>query len=208
LTICFKPRILAVSQSIRATNGGGFVTVERAMPYKKEEDDDLFEDDFEFVDDEDDEEEDEEDEYEDDEDSQEEDSEVDEVKKSPAKPKRGSRTEKSPRETAPKGRSKPAPKPRSKAPVEKPVPAPPADVDEQEDVAEEAVEPEVAQEPAGPPLDHVVHVYEFRKYKRTIQRDFSSEEADKFAVEYNRTSANHSRWAVSGGKDDQPTPKI
>jgi hypothetical protein len=54
----------------------------------------------------------------------------------------------------------------------------------------------------------VVHVYELRKFKRTIARDFTSDDADKFAIEYNRTSANHSRWAVSGNKDDQPSPKI
>jgi hypothetical protein len=63
-------------------------------------------------------------------------------------------------------------------------------------------------EPVGPPADYLVHVYELRKFKRTIARPFTSDDADKFVQEYNRTSANHSRWAVAGQKDDQPTPKI
>jgi hypothetical protein len=194
------------------------------MPYKKEEDDDLFEDDFEFVDDEDDDEEDEEDEdeYEDEDDEEEEDSELDE--KPAAKPKRGAKPTPAAKEPAPpKGRGKaapekPAPRGRGKAAPEKPAPAPrperapaPRDervVDEEPEVEEVAAESEAPPEPVGPPANHVVHIYEFRKFKRTLARDFTSDDADKFAVEYNRTAASHSRWAVSGNKDDQPTPKI
>jgi hypothetical protein len=178
------------------------------MPYKKEEDDDLFEDDFEFVDDEDD---DEEDSELDEEDEDEEDSEIDgeDEEAPPAKPKRGVRKAAAAAEpdAAPKGRSKPAPRGRGKSPAEKTTPAPPAD-EEEVDEEEEVPQPEMAAEPVGPPADHVVHVYEFRKFKRTIARDFTSDDADKFAAEYNRTSATHSRWAVSGNKSDQPTSKI
>lgn len=174
------------------------------MPYKKEDDDDLFDDDFEFVDDDDEDDSDLEDE--------EDDSELDEAEEEeapPVKPKRGVRKPAAaPVEpSATKERAKPAPRGRSKAPAEKPAPAPP--VDEDDEVAEEeAPQTELAAEPVGPPADHVVHVYEFRQFKRTIARDFTSEDADKFTAEYNRTSANHSRWAVSGNKSDQPTPKI
>lgn len=175
------------------------------MPYKKEEDDDLFDDDFEFVDDEDDDDE-EDSELEDEDDDSEVDEEEEEEEAPPTKPKRGVRKTAAPAEpiAAPKGRDKPAPRARGKAPTEKALPAPPAD---DEEVAEEDV-PQPVAEPVGPPADHVVHVYEFRAFKRTIARDFTSDDADKFAAEYNRTSANHSRWAVSGNKSDQPTPKI
>lgn len=173
------------------------------MPYKKEDDDDLFDDDFEFVDEDDEEEED----YDDEDDSAEEDSEVEE-KKAPPKPKRGARAEKpAARTPAPtKSRAKPAPKPRGKAaPTELPAPEP---VSEDDSAIEEPVEAEIAPEPVGLPADHVIHIYELRKFKRTIPRDFTSDDADKFAVEYNRTSANHGRWAVSGPKDAQPAAKI
>lgn len=178
------------------------------MPYKKEEDDDLFEDDFDFVDDEDEDE----DEYEDEDDEEEEDSELEQKKKPAAKPKRGAKPASSAKEkapAAPKGRAKPAPKGRGKV-AEKPAPAPRTErvEDEEPEVEEVVAEPEAPPEPVGPPTDHVVHIYEFRKFKRTIDREFTSDDADKFAVEYNRTSANHSRWAVSGNKDDKPTPKI
>ena len=169
------------------------------MPYKKEEDDDLFEDDFEFVDDEDDDEDEEDSEFDEDDDEEE---------APPAKPKRGVRKTAAAAEpdAAPKGRGKPAPRGRGKSPADKTTPAPPADEEEVDE--EEVPQPEMAAEPVGPPADHVVHVYEFRKFKRTLARDFTSDDADKFAAEYNRTSATHSRWAVSGNKSDQPTSKI
>src|SRR5690606_27205123 len=117
------------------------------------------------------------------------------------KPKRG-RAPKAPRKSSSK--AKPAPKGRSKA-AKSSAKATPAD-DEVEPVAADdtALEPESPPEPVGPPADHVVHIYEGRKFKRTIVRDFTSEDADKFAAEYNRTSASHNRWAVAGAKDEQP----
>lgn len=187
------------------------------MPYKKDDDEDLFEDDFEFVDDEDDDEEEDDDDSElDEEDDDDEDSELDEEDEeeaAPAKPKRGVRKTAAPAEpvAAPKGRGRPAPKGRDKAAAEKPAPAAATDdepADEEEIAEEEVAQSEAATESVGPPADYVVHVYEFRKFKRTMARDFTSEDADKFAAEYNRTSANHSRWAVSGNRESQPAPKI
>lgn len=58
--------------------------------------------------------------------------------------------------------------------------------------------------PEGPPTDHVVHLYECREYKRTINREFTSEDAAAFVVEFNRTSAAHSREAVAANRDEKP----
>ncbi|TWU30056.1 hypothetical protein Pla144_08420 [Bythopirellula polymerisocia] len=158
------------------------------MPYKKEEDDDLFEDDFEFVD--------------------EEDSDVEDEEDSDIEEKSDLEDAKPAKKGRPKGRKQTAPKaekaPRKRAKKSEAV----AEETPVEAEVDEAVEEEVAEVPAGPPADHVVHVYEFRKFKRTIQRDFTSDEADGFAKEYNRTSSNHSRWAVSSNKDSKPTPTI
>ena len=68
-----------------------------------------------------------------------------------------------------------------------------------------AEEPE---EPPGPPADHVVHVYEFGKFKRTINREFTGEDAAAFVVEYNRTSQAHGREAVAASRDEQPAPAV
>jgi len=64
-------------------------------------------------------------------------------------------------------------------------------------------EPEEVPEPPGPPTDHVVHLYEFGDFTRTIPREFTSEDAEAFAIEYNRTSSPHSRQAVAAGKDEE-----
>mgnify|MGYP001157991694 FL=1 len=178
------------------------------MPYKKEDDDDdLFEDDdFEFVDDDDDEEE-----YEDDDESSEDEDEEAEVEeappaKKPAKrsPRPAPRAEKEKTE-APRGRAPAKPRAR-KEPERVEAKAP---VVESEAASEEGfpVE-EIIAEPVGPPTDHVVHIYEFRVFKRTIGREFTSEEADLFTTEYNRTAGNHSRWAVAGNKEHQPIKSI
>lgn len=73
------------------------------------------------------------------------------------------------------------------------------------DSEEAAAKPE---EPAGPPADHVVHVYEFGNFKRTINREFTSEDAAAFAAEYNRTSAAHARQAVAASRDEEPAPAL
>ena len=52
--------------------------------------------------------------------------------------------------------------------------------------------------PETPPANYVVHVYEHKKFKRTIDRPFTPEDAEAFATEFNRTSKNYGRLAVSG----------
>ncbi len=55
-----------------------------------------------------------------------------------------------------------------------------------------------------PKPDYVVHVYEHQKFKRTIDRPFTPEDAEAFATEYNRTSKAYGRLAVSGKNDVKP----
>jgi len=68
----------------------------------------------------------------------------------------------------------------------------------------------VEEEPKEPavPTDHVVHIYEFGKFKRTISREFTNDDAEAFAVEYNRTSSAHSRQGVAAGRDDKPAEAL
>jgi hypothetical protein len=55
-----------------------------------------------------------------------------------------------------------------------------------------------------PKADYVVNVYEQRKFKRTIDRPFTPEDAEAFATEYNRTAKPYGRVAVSGKNDVKP----
>lgn len=146
------------------------------------DDDDLFDEEFDFVDE--------------DEDSDVEESESDElgsdVEEEPAKPKR-----RSPRAKSAKGGAK---KPEKK-------PSPAAE-EEDEEFAAEVDEPEEAAAPAGPPTDHVVHIYEFGKFKRTIQREFTDEDSIKFAEEFNRTSKSYGRHAVPVERSEEPEPHL
>jgi len=66
---------------------------------------------------------------------------------------------------------------------------------------EEAVDEYGRPEPAA---NYVVHVYEYKKFKRTIDRPFTPEEAEAFATEYNRTSKLYGRFAVAGKNDAKP----
>ena len=66
---------------------------------------------------------------------------------------------------------------------------------------EEAVDEYGRPEPAA---NYVVHVYEYKKFKRTIDRPFTPEEAEAFATEYNRTSKSYGRFAVAGKNDAKP----
>ncbi len=93
---------------------------------------------------------------------------------------------------------------------------------EQSDFEEEAAAPaeedsgldeargEEAEEPVDeygrpePAANYVVHVYEHRKFKRTIDRPFTPEDAEAFATEYNRTSKSYGRFAVTGKNDAKP----
>ena len=62
-------------------------------------------------------------------------------------------------------------------------------------------EPEVA---AGPPADHVVHIYEHGVLKRTIPRKFTDEQAVNFAEEFTRTNKAYGRYAVATPDDEEP----
>ena len=55
-----------------------------------------------------------------------------------------------------------------------------------------------------PAANYVVHVYEYQKFKRTIDRPFTAEDAEAFATEMNRTGKNYGRVAVSGKNDTKP----
>src|SRR3954470_11040728 len=58
--------------------------------------------------------------------------------------------------------------------------------------------------PETPPANYVVHIYEHKKFTRTIDRPFTPEDAEAFATEFNRTSKNYGRMAVSGKNDAKP----
>ena len=62
--------------------------------------------------------------------------------------------------------------------------------------------------PETPPANYVVHLYEHKKFTRTIERPFTAEDAEAFATEFNRTSKNYGRWAVSGKNDAKPKKVI
>ncbi len=146
------------------------------------DDEDLFEEEFDFVDD---------DDSEVDELDSEEDTDKDsEAEEEPAaKPKR-----RSPQTKSAKGGKKKADQ-----------------ADAEEEAGEEVAateEPEKEPEPPGPPADHLVHVYEHGKFKRTISREFTDEDSVKFAEEYNRTSKPHGRWAIASEKDEAPDPQL
>lgn len=195
-----SPLALAVSEATFSHSLGRWF-----MPYKKEEENDLFEDDFEFVDDEDLEADDAEEDYEEDYEE-----EVEEVEPAPP-PKRAKRTSRSKsKEPAPKKTKKTPAKSRKKTKT-KEVAEEPVETDSEPAADEGAADSEEqveSKEPQGPPTDHVVHIYEFREFKRTISREFTSEDADNFAKEFNRTSSNLGRWAVSAGKSVAPAPTI
>ena len=66
--------------------------------------------------------------------------------------------------------------------------------------------PPAPAEPAGPPADHLVHVYEYGKFKRTIARKFTDEQAVGFAEEYTRTGKPYGRYAIATPDDEEPSP--
>jgi len=55
-----------------------------------------------------------------------------------------------------------------------------------------------------PVANYVVHVYEQKKFKRTIDRPFTPEDAEAFASEFNRTSKPYGHFAVTGKNDAKP----
>ncbi len=56
----------------------------------------------------------------------------------------------------------------------------------------------------APAANYVVHIYENRKLRRTIDRPFTPEEAEAFATEYNRTSKSYGHFAAAGKNDATP----
>jgi hypothetical protein len=164
------------------------------MPY--DDDDDLFGEEFDFVD-------------EDDVAG----SEPEDAEKSvePKPRRRSPAPDKSP-PNRPKGRSRPSGpggRRNSRPPIDEPVPAAaepePVGFDAGP-VGEDVARPESAPAPTGPPSDHVVHIYEFGKLKRTIPRKFTDEEAVGFAEEYTRTGKAYGRYAVATPEDEEPAP--
>lgn len=59
-----------------------------------------------------------------------------------------------------------------------------------------------------PAANYVVHVYEFQKFTRTIDRAFTPEDAEAFATEYNRTAKSYGRTAITGKNDVKPKKTI
>ena len=58
--------------------------------------------------------------------------------------------------------------------------------------------------PETPPANYVVHIYEHKKFTRTIERPFTAEDAEAFATEFNRTSKSYGRMAIAGKNDTKP----
>jgi hypothetical protein len=56
----------------------------------------------------------------------------------------------------------------------------------------------------APAANYVVHIYENKKLRRTIDRPFTPEEAEAFATEYNRTAKPYGRIAAAGKNDAAP----
>jgi hypothetical protein len=59
-----------------------------------------------------------------------------------------------------------------------------------------------------PAANYVVHIYEHKKFKRTIDRPFTPEDAESFATEYNRTGKPYQRFAVAGKNDAKPKKSL
>ena len=59
-----------------------------------------------------------------------------------------------------------------------------------------------------PAANYVVHVYEHKKFKRTIDRPFTPEDAEAFASEFNRTSKNYGRFALTSKNDTKPKKSL
>jgi hypothetical protein len=189
------------------------------MPYD-DDDDDLFNHEFDFVDD-------------DDDDVKGKAKDEDESKsprrgggrgRGRAKANGGETAGEKPEKPSPRGpkraaSSRPRRDPRRDASESKP-PAPPADLEPApigyimddagfEDEEPSEIEPEVAaaaSAPTGPPADHVVHIYEYNDFKRTIPRKFTDEEAVSFAEEFTRTGKAYGRYAIATPEDEEPSP--
>ena len=59
-----------------------------------------------------------------------------------------------------------------------------------------------------PEPNYVVHIYEYDKFKRTLERPFTPEDAEAFATEYNRTGKIYRRFALAGKNDVKPKKTV
>src|SRR5262245_49312722 len=82
-----------------------------------------------------------------------------------------------------------------------------SDTDER-DRADDADEPVDEYGRPEPAANYVVHLYEAKKFKRTIERPFTPEDAEAFASEFNRTGRNYGRFAVTGKNDAKPKKSL
>ena len=166
---------------------------------RDKDEDDLYDEDFDFVDD---------DDFEEEESDEEE---AEEVAKKPKKaaPRKSAKAPKKSAKAAPRKRS-----PRKTSEEELPAEEPQfeeAEVDEgelDEPSVSESEEPLDEFGRPAPVANYVVHVYEHRKFKRTIDRDFTPEDADAFATDYNRCAKSYGRIAVAGKKDVPPKKSV
>jgi negative regulator of genetic competence, sporulation and motility len=69
-------------------------------------------------------------------------------------------------------------------------------------------EPEDEYGRTAPKPDYVVHIYEYSRFKRTIDRPFTPEDAEAFATEYNRTGKSYGRVAVTSKNDAKPKKRL
>lgn len=162
------------------------------------DDDDLFDGDFEFVDDD--------DEYEDsdefDSELEEEDEEIVEEKPKKKPKKKAAKAPAKKKKAAPKRKRKPAAKEQSVDDASPPEGEEPSTGEaEGADADTEKTDEWGRTEPVA---NYVVHVYELKEFKRTVDRKFTPEDAEAFVTEYNRTSKAYNRWAVPGKEDVKP----
>lgn len=216
--------IARMARSRRCVSNTATLEVSPAMPMPREEDDDLFHDvdDVDF-------EEDASDEAADEDDGE---SEKKTKKKKTAKKKSTASKSAKTAKTAKKKTAKKAKKKAAKKAKKKPADdgfgagldldaeeaeESPAEAAEEAPAAEpeaepaEAAEAEASEEDGAdefgrtpPAADHAVHVYELGRLKRTLDRDFTAEEAHAFADSYSKVSKHYGRKAVASKKDTQP----
>jgi hypothetical protein len=82
------------------------------------------------------------------------------------------------------------------------------DLREDEAGAEQGEEPVDEYGRPEPAANYVVHIYENKKFKRTIERPFTPEDAEAFATEYNRTAKSYGRVAAPGKNDAKPKKSL
>lgn len=82
------------------------------------------------------------------------------------------------------------------------------EADEEEAEEESAEEAKEKESPPAQPTDHIVHIYEYGKFTRTIEREFTAEDAEAFASDYNRTARAYSRFAMAAKAKSRPKKTV